>query len=656
MLGRLLFSLILLLPSAARAAESAAVASPRAIATLISDTDHVAPGQEFHVALRLRLAPGWHTYWKNPGDAGVPPTLTLKPAGGEMAWPTPARQAEGPLMTWGYSGELVLPVAMHDATAIEADASWLVCNNICVPEEGHFRLALAAGPPAPSAEAALFAAAAAATPRPSPWPAHIAPDGTLSLDAPLPVAEAWFAPDAPDAIQPAAEQRLVRNDSGFSLKLTPGSAFSAAGLSGVLVLRDRAGQTQALAIAATPGPAPAPALPLWQTLLAALLAGLVLNLMPCVFPILALKAAAIAALSAEGRRHASRQALSYTAGIVVSFCAVAALLLAARGAGAAVGWGFQFQSPIFVAAMAWLLFLMGLNLSGVFLLHGAFTTAGQRLTEREGLVGQFFTGVLAVLVATPCTAPFMGAAVAAALAAPPGLTFLIFAVMGLGLAAPFLLIARSHTLCRLLPRPGAWMVRFKQAMAFPMYGAGAWMVWVLSQQSGSDGVLIAGAGLVLLGLAAWALGVRQHGGQRWYLAPALLATLAALALLPQLDAAPPPAANSEQEAFTPARLAALRAEGRTVFVNMTAAWCVTCLVNERVALSPDAVRDAFARRHIAYLKGDWTRQDPAITAFLRDHGRDGVPLYAVFTPGQAEPLLLPQILTPGAVLRAIGAS
>lgn len=659
MLRTILLLLLSTAPLAAQAAESAPVNSPRATATLVSDVDAVAPGEEFHVGLRLRMAPGWHTYWKNPGDAGVAPELKLNVAAGPISWPAPVRQPEGPLMTWGYSGEVLLPVTVRDAGVIEADATWLVCNNICVPEEGHFRLSLPIGAHAASAEAGLFAKAEADTPRPSPWPVSFAPNGALVAASAEGIEAAWFAPDLADAIQPAAEQVFSRVRGGFTLALSPGPAFAkATTLSGVLVVTDRSGQTQALAVDAQPGAVPEPVSSLWHTLAAALLGGLILNLMPCVFPILALKAAAVTAMSAGARHHAVRQSLSYMAGIIVSFLAIAAALLAARAASGAVGWGFQFQSPVFVAAIAWLLFATGLNLSGVFLVHGRFTTAGQRLTEQEGLVGQFFTGVLAVVVATPCTAPFMGAAVAAALAASMPVTFLIFAVMGVGLAAPFVLVASSHLVCRMLPRPGTWMVLFKQAMAFPMYGAAVWMMWVLSQQTGSDGVLAAGAGFVFVGFAAWAVGVHQHGRHRWLLIPAGGAMIAALALLPWLAAAPPvPLVVAEgEESYSDARLAALRAEGRPVFVNMTAAWCVTCLVNERVALSPASVRQAFVERKVAYLKGDWTRQDATITAFLRAHGRDGVPLYAVFMPGRSEPELLPQILTPSVVLKAIGAS
>lgn len=312
--------------------------------------------------------------------------------------------------------------------------------------------------------------------------------------------------------------------------------------------------------------------------------------------------------------------------------------------------------------MAWLLFAVGLNLSGVFEVGGAWAGLGQRLAARGGHFGSFFTGLLAVAVATPCTAPFMGAAIAVALAAPAAIGIGVFLVMGLGLASPYLLLALLPGLARRLPRPGRWMVVLKQALAFPMYGAAAWLVWVVSQEAGSAGVLAAAIGLVLLGFAGWALGLAAEASpraRRVARASALAAVLGALALLPGVATAiagpdAPLRAADGAEPFSAARLAALRGEGRTVFVNMTASWCISCLVNERVALSPPAVQAGFRDRHVAYLKGDWTRQNPEITAYLHQFGRDGVPLYVVYRAGAEQPEILAQILTESAVLAAIG--
>lgn len=687
------------------AAESTAVRSERATVTLVSDTDTVAPGQALRLGLRLRLAPGWHTYWQNPGDAGAPAELTLGlPEGaraGSIAWPAPRRLPDGPLMSYGYTDEVLLPVRVTPGAGpltVEATASWLVCERICVPEEGTFRLDLPQGRPAPSAEAPLFAAAEARLPRPSPFAATVAPDGTLVVSGdgvgPDAVRDAWFMPLAAGVLDQAAPQRVRVGEGRVEVALTPGAGFKPdAPLPGVLVLRDPAGQESALAVEAAPRPggasgsasgevpgsasgevpgsAAAGGLPFGRGVLFAFLGGVLLNLMPCVFPVLAMKAVSIARMSGAARGAVRAHALSYTAGVLATFAALGGALLAVRAAGGAAGWGFQFQSPAFVAGMAWLLFAVGLNLSGVYRMGGALAGAGQGLAGRGGHAGSFFTGLLAVLVATPCTAPFMGAAVAGALAMPAGMALAVFLAMGLGLAAPYLLLAAVPAAARALPRPGAWMEVLRGALAFPMYAASAWLVWVLSQQAGPAGVLAVSAGSVLLGLAAWALGLAQRAHTGWgraagrgAAATAGLAAAAVLAGLVASDTGAPVAvatraadttAAGEQgaERFTAARLAALRAEGRPVFVNMTAAWCVTCLVNERVALRTEAVRRAFAERGVAYLKGDWTRGDPEVTAFLREHERDGVPLYVFYAPAGAQGRVLPQILTEGTVLEEV---
>ncbi|MBV8578967.1 MAG: thioredoxin family protein [Acetobacteraceae bacterium] len=578
--------LVLLMASRAWALESAPVRSERAEATLVTDTDAITSRQQFWLGRRLRLAPGWHTYSDPAGDAGIPPTLRLSlPTGftaGKINWPPSQTFKEGPLTSYGYTGEVVFPVTvtpggqLAETTIVSADAEWLVCEKICIPEEGSFRLKLRTGTPAPSAQAVLFG--------PSPRP----------------------------------------GSPGHDVRST-----------------------------AHPDP-----VPVTRMLGFAFLGGLILNLMPCVFPVLAMKAVSIASGTARGEVRA--HAISYTAGVLVTFAALGAVLAGLRATGAAAGWGFQFQSPIFVAAMCWLLFGVGLNLSGVFQVGGGFTGAGQRLAGRGGHIGSFFTGLLAVLVATPCTAPFMGAAVAGALAAPSLVMVLVFLAMGVGLAAPYLVLAAVPALARLAPRPGRWMEVFKQALAFPMYAASAWLLWVISQEAGPPGVLATAAGFVLLGFAAWVAGVAETAaarGKRLARSAALAATLCALAVLGGMGtvASSPTFVQAESgaEPFSTKRLAALRAEGRPVFVNMTAAWCVTCLLNERIAIATSPVQRAFEQYGVAYLKGDWTNQDPEITRFLREHNRDGVPLYLYYPPGGRAAEVLPQILTESMLLNRI---
>jgi thiol:disulfide interchange protein DsbD len=401
--------------------------------------------------------------------------------------------------------------------------------------------------------------------------------------------------------------------------------------------------------AAAPAEAPVSDLGLLPALALALLGGLILNLMPCVFPVLSIKALA---LVNKGDHKA--EGLAYTAGVLASFAVLAGVLIALRAGGQQVGWGFQFHSPVFVLVVAYLLFLVGLSLSGLFEIGGSFTGVGSALAARQGLAGSFFTGVLAAVVATPCTAPFMGAGLAFALAQPAAVMLAVFLALGLGLALPFLVLAFWPAAQRWLPRPGAWMDRFKQALAFPMYAAVVWLLWVLAQQTGPDGVALALGGLVLITFGLWWR--HSSGGSAVGTGAAMASVVLALgasAWIKPVAADVQGAGAASTEAYSAARLADLRAQNKPVFVNMTASWCISCLVNERVALSRPEVKEAFARSGVIYLKGDWTREDPAITAVLRAHGRSGVPLYLYYAPGAAAAQVLPQILTPGLVIEAI---
>jgi thiol:disulfide interchange protein len=676
---------------ATAALESAVQKSPRAAVTLISEAAAVTPGQSFRIGLRQKLAPHWHTYWKNPGDAGAPPEIKLalpdEASTGAIAWPGPDRIAVGPLVTFGYENEIVFPITVQvpanaqpgQAFPIEVQANWLVCERECIPEEGTFRLDIpiaADSMPAGGDIAAAFARADARQVSPAPWHATLSAEGqTLNLtvegeglSAAL-VHQAFFFPAEWGAVEHAAPQKLSIADGRLSLAIARGQALKAdAPVSGLLAVTDPTGQTRWLAIAPTVGGAPpsaaaastpAFALPFWQAALFAFLGGVLLNLMPCVFPVLAIKATSVASLSGGALREVRLSSLFYTLGVLAAFVALAALLMAVRASGAAVGWGFQFQSPMFVTAMAWLMLAIGLNLSGVYEVGMSVTGAGQHLARKEGHVGSFFTGLLAVVVATPCTAPFMGAAIGTALAAPAFVALTLFLAMGLGLALPYALLGIFPKLAGLLPRPGVWTLRLRQAMAFPMYASAAWLLWVLVQQAGDFGLMVALAGALMVAVAAWLTGIAQHSGGRGLMvrSAAALAVLGTIALLPQLhNAAAPaaqPTAGAAFEPFSTARLAALRAEGRPVFVNMTAAWCITCHVNERTALATDQVRTAMQEHGIAYLKGDWTNQDPQITAFLRTFGREGLPFYVFYPAGGNEPIILPSVLTEGIVATAL---
>lgn len=676
--------------TAVLAQESAPQTSPRATVTLVSDAATVAPGQTFRIGLRQKLAPKWHTYWKNAGDAGSPPEIRLTlPEGassGEIAWPGPDRFAAGPVMSYGYETEIVFPidvtVPQHASPgqtfAIYADADWVVCEKECIPEAARFRLELpiaASSTPASDDVRAAFAIADQRRPIAAPWSAKLATEGgalALTVDgagiSAQSVKDAYFYPAAWGVTDHAAPQRPAIADGKLTLALTKGQAFNPqAPLDGLLAVADGAGETRWFELSpkvgaavindSTPAGSLLETMPLWQTALFAFLGGLILNLMPCVFPVLAIKATSIANLSGGALREVRLASAFYTLGVIVAFAALAGALLAVRGGGMAVGWGFQFQSPLFVAAMSWLLLAIGLNLSGVFEVGMGIASTGQGLAQKSGHSGSFFTGLLAVVVATPCTAPFMGAAIGTALTAPVLVCLLIFLTMGLGLAAPYALLGLFPRLARVLPRPGPWMVRLRQAMAFPMYASAAWLVWVLSQQAGDFGVLVALAGALLVALAAWLYGIAQHSTGRGLIPRGLAVATAAstVGLLLQLEGVATSGVIAAQSAsqgrtanfepFTSERLAALRKEGKPVFINMTAAWCITCLVNERTTLSTEAVQKLFRENGIIYLKGDWTNRNPEIGAYLRSFNRDGLPFYAFYPAGGRDPLVLPPVLT-----------
>lgn len=673
----------------------AASAEPKVRVDLVSEVGSVQPGVPFWVALRQRIVPGWHTYWRNPGDSGEPPTLewTL-PTGataGEIAWPPPDRIPAGIAMSYGYSGEVLLPVRITPPADIHpgatftlrAAASWLVCEKECIPEEATVTLALpvSAGPGARSSRGGpVLEQVLASLPRPSPWPvvAAVTPETvTLTVEAAGlqadRLAEAWFYPIEWGLIDHVAPQAVTISSSALTLRMPRGPLAEAARrpVAGVLVLTERLDGglvRQAFSIQVSPGGAPLSWSGLGRAVALALAGGLLLNLMPCVLPVLSVKAISLVRHRGDSRAVMRRHGLAYTAGVLAGFGVVAAALLAFRGAGEQIGWGFQLQSPAFVALLAYLLFAMALVLSGALTVGGRLMGLGGGLASRPGYAGSVFTGALAVVVATPCSAPFMATALGYALTQPAAVAFAIFEALGLGLAAPYLALSMVPGWARLLPKPGPWMERLKQALAFPLYASVAWLIWVLARQAGSAGLAAGLAGLVLVALAAWLYeATRSRAGRHRLLvrSAALLSVGAAVALVP-LIAWPGGAARtvgtgwdggSGWEPYTPARLAELRAQGVPVFVNFTAAWCITCLVNERVALQGQAVREGFARERVVYLKADWTSRSPGITRALGSFERSGVPLYLLYPrgrgPGSDRPRVLPQLLTEGIVLEAL---
>ena len=675
---------------------------------LLAEKSAVEPGKTMTVAVRERIDSGWHTYWINPGDSGEPTSIEWNlPAGlsaGSILWPIPHVIPVGPLAEYGYDDEVVLLTEIQVPEKIEGDSvtlgakvSYLVCREICIPEETHVQLTLPvarAGDPSPSAFAGEIEKARAALPVPLPGTASYSVNRakeslrlTVSTDETRlqGVKEARFFPLAWGSVSNPARQPMKISGGQLTLDLKQGDTNETPEkLDGLLVLTKGKGERTGYMVSASRGPDSAAAGSLFDpadgtgigssavqsaaaggvsgvgfAVLFAFLGGAILNLMPCVFPVLALKALAFAKKAEHGHWQ---QGVAYLGGVLVSFGIIAAFIVAFRESSAALGWGFQFQSPAFVLTLAILFFVMGLSLSGVVSFGAGMMSIGDSLSRRPGNAGYFFTGMLAAIAATPCTAPFMGAAIGYAMTQPFYILTAVMLGLGLGFAAPVVILSISPALQHILPKPGVWMVTLKQVLAFPLYATSAWLVWVLSIQAGSDGVMAAALAVVGIGFAAWLAHKTAFSSLPVkFVAPALaVATLAVTLPMAETAETVNAAAGVEssalvEEPFTKARLDELRAEGRPVFVNLTAAWCITCKVNERVALKTSAVTQAFQSGGITYLKGDWTRANPEISDLLTRFGRAGVPLY-LFYPGRGqEPRILPQILTAGFVIDEIKA-
>ncbi len=668
---------ILCFSATAWAAETELVDTGRVNAQLISSHDRVAPGESFHIALRTVLDLDWHTYWRNPGDSGEPVQITWSAPDmvsyQDIVWPLPKPIPTGPIINYGFEDVPIFPVEFTvsenaqpgDVLQIDADIYYLVCKDICIPESTELAIDIEVG------EAVIdgrwndvISAALSDAPAPERAEAGMMRQGDQVV---LQVAglsdagfdNAYYFPFEQGVIDHSAPQKLDIGDNGFRIAMTPGFSWEGgAPVSADGVIRfTRDGQTRGGEITVNVGDVPdvglaplgnggaaasGPSIGFLGAIIGALIGGLILNLMPCVFPVISIKALSIANSAHGERAKVRREAWLYTLGVIATFLGLTAILLALKAGGAELGWGFQLQSPRLVAGLALLLFVIGLNLLGVFEIGTGLQGTGQSLTQNKGWAGSFFTGVLAVIVATPCTAPFMAGAIGYALAAPALSTFAVFMALAIGFALPFLLIAYVPGLINRLPKPGPWMARFKEFLAFPMFGAAIWLVWVLSFQAGDQGVLWVLSAMLLLAFAIW-LFKRES---------ALAKILGAIALLGAV-ALPLSLKSIHQDievkgiAWSPETVSELRAEGRAVFVDFTAAWCVTCKVNERLVLNTEPVKQAFIDTNTAFVVADWTNQNDEIARELERHGRSGVPLYLLYPPGHnsVSPDILPQILT-----------
>jgi thiol:disulfide interchange protein DsbD len=707
---RNIFGLMVLLAAALpalAASDSADVAHLHV--QLVFRKSQLYPGGGDHGGLYFKLEPGWHVYWSNPGDSGEPPhirwTLPEGVTAGALQFTAPKRLPLGPLMDFGYENEVLFPFKLEIAKSVkpgtavlDAKVDWLVCREVCIPGKAELEIAQKILATAPAAEpddgpgVEIWKRLAVLLPDALP-PADTAvfqptPTGfRLAVATGQRETQAAFFPEDEDILDNPAPQTVTPTTNGLilDLKQDPNQTTAPAQLKGVIELAGgRNYEIKALRSAIvmpTPSgggvsfgvasmgkmPPAAPAFSLGalaSTVFFAFLGGLLLNLMPCVFPVLFLKGLALVHSGHKELHRLRAHGLVYAAGILVSFWALVAVLLGLRAAGATLGWGFQFQSPVFLSLMAALLFFLGLSLAGQFEIGLTLTSAGGSLAAKRGYAGSFFTGVLAVIVATPCTAPFMGPAIGYALAQSAAVTFMIFTALALGLAAPYLALTLHPAWTRVLPKPGAWMDILKQAVSVPIFGTVIWLTWVVAGAYGASLLLTLLSIFLLLAIAGWFLG--RWPAQHWSTLVAVLILLTALvacitaprelATAPSTSMAQPSLGAAERSAWQPWSADGVQralAAGQPVFVDFTASWCLSCQVNERVALSRPEVMQAFGAKNVALFRADWTREDPAITQTLTALGRSGVPVYALYSPGQNEPQLLPQVLTPGIVLDAI---
>jgi len=657
--------------------------------SLIAESTTVAPGHPLWVAVRMQMDATWHIYWVNPGGPGDPPKVSwdLPPGwtSGPVQWPTPKRLPIGDLMNYGYEGTALLlfqltpPANLSTAPAVtlHAKITWLECADVCVPGSGEVSLTLPVTTSEPAADAQnkpLIDAALTALPKPadglnvSAWRQDdklflgMAPNSAASTPSALKTAY-FFSSDS--QTQPSAPQVLHQTKNGWVLEISrnPTAPTDTKTLPGLLTL-DLAGSAAFTLNPPLATTAPdafadfstgAPSGGLFAILVLGFFGGLILNVMPCVFPVLGIKVLGFVKQAGAERRHVIQHGLVFTAGVLVSMWTLVGVLQSLRAAGAQLGWGFQLQEPAFVLGLAIFFLLFALSLSGVFEIGGSLIGAGSNLISRNGLAGSFFQGALAVVVATPCTAPLLAPALGAAFTLPPIQGFLAFTAIALGLASPYLVLSLFPGLARWLPRPGAWMETFKQFMAFPLYATVGFLLYTLAGQVSAERFLTILFALVAIAMSAWVYG-------RWATPSATprgrrIATLATLLIfLPTTVWAFWPTHELNWEPWSTARVAELQKEGRPIYVDFTARWCATCQVNKEIVFHSSRVLAALDARQVALLRADWTARDPAITAELARFGKSAVPFDLIYLPGHDQPVELPAVLTPDIVLSALGSS
>ncbi len=682
--------------------------------SIFADKTQVSGGETITLGIENTLYPKWHYYWLNPGDSGTAPTIEWElPEGfstSAIQWPTPQKIPYDILTNYAYENTTTLIQELNVPDTVSAEPieitgtiNFLVCHDICIPESHDISFTLNGDQ---NAEADKVKTALEKLPVSVDWKSEFSNNGTdfiitvdtnnqdiISANAVTLFPEEW------ELIDNNAPATITKTDNGFTVSQTAGERdLSEVREVPVVLAYGIKGDKNAVRLIATPSKTLASAPPValipteatpvidaptepttgmtkpkmsaLQAIIYALLGGIILNLMPCVFPVLSMKALSLMQLQGKEEKKARMYGISYTAGILLSFGLIAGILIALKSIlGAQIGWGFQLQNPIVISLLIYLVFIIGLNMIGLFEFSGRMGNVGQKLTEKSGNQGAFFTGVLATLVATPCTAPFMAGAIGVALTLPAAVGIIIFLSLGFGLALPYLALCYIPALRKKLPKPGAWMETFRQFLSFPMFLTAAYLTWVLSNQVAGTGLLYILVGLIGITFLIWYsnLSSKKSGLRKTIIA--LLVILIALIPFYQKTATTSANSNAEQTqkigenwtAYSNAKLASVLQTKDPVFVNMTADWCITCKINERIALSPQSTKQIFNDMNIQYLKGDWTNQDAEITQYLTKFGRSGVPLYVYYpapdtdteTGIRPEPVLLPQILTKGLIKKTL---
>ena len=715
------FGVIAMDAATCREAAAEAVRSGNVTAELVSEHQTIRPGGMFTLGVSLRPDDGWHTYWRNSGDSGLPTkvewTLPERFHAGDLLWPHPVKLGKPPYVTFGYEKDALLLTHFDTPSSLRAGSDvtigaavrWLACrDDACVPGKADLTLKLRVDEAAPQPDARwqpAFAKARSELPKAAvDWSANAREQENLvrvEITSPpnaRPAADAIRVfPLEAGVLDASSEPKIVATDGGFAVEIARDERKTPLpDLLGLVLVTDAGGDASSSgpralhvnahkattpakaaakpgavdakgAKAAKPAVAARPAgtnIRLWLAVVLAFAGGLILNLMPCVFPVLSLKILGFVHVAHHEPRRVRWHGYAFAAGVVASFWILAGILVVLRSAGTTLGWGFQLQQPLFVAFLAALLLAMALNLFGVFEIGSSVTGRAGRFDSSSGYSGSFLSGVLATVLATPCSAPFMGTAIGYALVQPALKTFIVFSALGAGMALPYLVLACVPMLMRRLPRPGPWMVRFREAMAFPLLATVAWLVWVFGQQTGNDGVLglllallIGAAGLWIGGRfasSAYKSVAAGLAGACMVAAVAMIFSVASPQASAKVEDTPRATSGLQWHPWDPDAIVRLRTEGRVVLVDFTADWCLSCKVNERVALSGDAFLQKMTDAKAIAMKADWTSADPRITKALADFGRSGVPLYVVYPrdPTRA-PIVLPQILTPAIVHDAI---